>query len=604
MSTFSERKRLRKQKKYENILFKEWKLNISGVPSKHLMICNAGLLSGISEADMVCFFSRFGEVEEVCMVPSKSYSFVSFCELSSAELCVSRVSDSVNPECFDKVAELYLLYIEGLPKVGNVYRDNEVLPPGLIIVNDFLSELEESMLVNCTKIMETDCANIMKHRTVRHYGYAFEYGINNVDKNKPLEEKIPKEFEFLQNRFSEKGVANVIKWFPDQLTVNMYRPGQGIPPHVDTHSAFEDPILSLSLLSDIVMEFEKCDKTKKTSVVIPRRSLLIMSGEARYFWTHGITPRKSDVSRTPHGLTVKHREIRVSCTFRKIRDGKCDCNYHSVCDSFIKSNFKIPLDKHAVKIESDYVHKVYDSISDHFSLTRHTPWPRVQEFIKSLPTGSVLLDIGCGNGKYFNLNKDIFHFGGDSCAKLTSICKEQGEVLRFNCLSLPVCDNIVDAVICIAVLHHLSTESRRLQVLEEIYRVLRPHGRALIYVWAMEQKSSNYVSKKNSDIGHSTVDEGVTNSLPGTPPAAFINDTDILPIHSNRTEFQHNDVLVPWNIRLKNREDSCHLRYYHVFKEKELDDLCTKLGATVEDSYYDDGNWCIKIQKIPDHGLM
>lgn len=42
---------------------------------------------------------------------------------------------------------------------------------------------------------------------------------------------------------------------PDQLTVNIYEPGGGIPPHVDSHSPFEESIASLSLGSDIVIEF-------------------------------------------------------------------------------------------------------------------------------------------------------------------------------------------------------------------------------------------------------------------------------------------------------------------------------------------------------------
>lgn len=53
----------------------------------------------------------------------------------------------------------------------------------------------------------------------------------------------------------------------------------GIPFHVDTHSAFDDNILSLSIGSDIVMEFKK--EEKRCSVLVPRRSLLIMTEESR-----------------------------------------------------------------------------------------------------------------------------------------------------------------------------------------------------------------------------------------------------------------------------------------------------------------------------------
>ena len=54
----------------------------------------------------------------------------------------------------------------------------------------------------------------------------------------------------------------------------------GIPNHIDTHSAFDSPILSLSLGSDVVMEFKR--ESQHLSVLLPQRSLLIMDGEARY----------------------------------------------------------------------------------------------------------------------------------------------------------------------------------------------------------------------------------------------------------------------------------------------------------------------------------
>lgn len=97
----------------------------------------------------------------------------------------------------------------------------------------------------------------------------------------------------------------------------------GIPPHVDTHSAFKDAIVSLSLSSDIVMEFRKPsltngkEYTAHISLALPRRSLLIMSGESRYGWKHGITPRKIDVIRDAAGhLTTQYRTKRISYTFR------------------------------------------------------------------------------------------------------------------------------------------------------------------------------------------------------------------------------------------------------------------------------------------------
>lgn len=54
------------------------------------------------------------------------------------------------------------------------------------------------------------------------------------------------------------------------------------------------------------------------------------------------------------------------------------------------------------------MHKVYNEIANHFSETRHSPWPQVNEFIHQFEMGSILVDIGCGNGKYLQSNRDIF----------------------------------------------------------------------------------------------------------------------------------------------------------------------------------------------------
>lgn len=89
----------------------------------------------------------------------------------------------------------------------------------------------------------------------------------------------------------------------------------------------------------------------------------------RYNWTHGITPRKSDLVPNDAGaLTVQNREKRTSLTFRKTRNGKCFCKYPRLCDSAMEilnnpqnvSNMKsISLKKEAAsELEGNYVHEV------------------------------------------------------------------------------------------------------------------------------------------------------------------------------------------------------------------------------------------------------
>lgn len=43
-----------------------------------------------------------------------------------------------------------------------------------------------------------------------------------------------------------------------------------------------------------------------------------MSGESRFDWTHGITPRKFDMINTEDGPDILRRGTRISITFRRV----------------------------------------------------------------------------------------------------------------------------------------------------------------------------------------------------------------------------------------------------------------------------------------------
>lgn len=66
--------------------------------------------------------------------------------------------------------------------------------------------------------------------------------------------------------------------------------------------------------------------------------------------------------------------------------------------------------------------QVYENIADHFSDTRYKPWPKVSSFLSSLPAGSVILDVGCGNGKNMGLSHQ---------------CYEVYIYIAFNCSRVP-----------------------------------------------------------------------------------------------------------------------------------------------------------------------
>ncbi|XP_057766087.1 tRNA (carboxymethyluridine(34)-5-O)-methyltransferase [Salvia miltiorrhiza] len=166
------------------------------------------------------------------------------------------------------------------------------------------------------------------------------------------------------------------------------------------------------------------------------------------------------------------------------------------------------------EIEKTYVHRVYDAIAPHFSSTRFSKWPKVEAFLNSLPSGSLILDAGCGNGKYLGLNPNCYFVGCDISAPLINICSDRGhEVLVADALNLPFRTGYGDAAISIAVLHHLSSESRRKKAVEELIRIVKKGGLILITVWAREQEDNSLV-KKWTPLSQKYVEEWIG---PGSP---------------------------------------------------------------------------------------
>ncbi len=136
----------------------------------------------------------------------------------------------------------------------------------------------------------------------------------------------------------------------DQITVNLYPPGAGIPSHVDAHMAFHGVILSVSLGSEAIMEFRPSPSSADgppdqlvVSVPLPPRSLLVLSGAARYSWEHAIPQRKTDVVVQPSSASgsegpcsrVVHRATRLSITCRSTKavSGCRGCPCPSLCDA-------------------------------------------------------------------------------------------------------------------------------------------------------------------------------------------------------------------------------------------------------------------------------
>ena len=209
--------------------------------------------------------------------------------------------------------------------------------------------------------------------------------------------------------------------------------------------------------------------------------------------------------------------------------------------------------------ENENVHIIYNKIAKHFDTTRIIIWPKVQEFINNFKKNSIILDIGCGNGKNMGHRKDCKYIGIDICENLLKQTKKQDncEYILSNCLDIPISDNSIDYIMSIAVIHHLSTTNRRTASINEIYRLLKIGGTALIYVWAKEQPK-------------------------------FKNE-------------EKQDVLVKWDLQKKysdlNKDETLY-RYYHLFTKNELETLIyNNDGIKIIENGFQSNNWYCIIEK-------
>ncbi|KAI1341748.1 hypothetical protein F5Y15DRAFT_346281 [Xylariaceae sp. FL0016] len=199
-----------------------------------------------------------------------------------------------------------------------------VEPRGIFWHNDFISPEHEQTLIRIFRHELSWPESRPGARLSIHYGLTFDYKTFGVDPDIPF-----KEFpDWL------KPLVPVTEGRPpEQVCLQYYPPGAGIPPHVDTHSPY-DQLYALSLGEPVIMQFRNgANGEQRTDVDLTPRSMMKMSGDSRLHWTHGIKKRKTD---TLADGTVRLRGDRWSITYRWLRDGgkgDCECGDLKLCDT-------------------------------------------------------------------------------------------------------------------------------------------------------------------------------------------------------------------------------------------------------------------------------
>lgn len=213
------------------------------------------------------------------------------------------------------------------------------------------------------------------------------------------------------------------------------------------------------------------------------------------------------------------------------------------------------------------VRAVYDEIASHFSKTRAYPWPEVESFLDERSphgSGSVGLDVGCGNGRHAGRLADVVErvVGLDASRDLLAEARDRSAedgwsaaLVQGDAARLPLAAGSVDLALYVATLHHLPDRETRVRSLEELSRVLAPDGRGFVSVWSTAHDS--FDAPADAETGFDTT---VDWTLPG-------------------------GETVP--------------RFYHIYAQAEFEADLTAAGVRIEESFVSSGN-CYAVVGNPD----
>ena len=182
----------------------------------------------------------------------------------------------------------------------------ETTLPGFFLYPNFIDEAHEQQLL---EEIDSQIWIVDYLRRLQYFGYRneLEKPYNLV----PFPVEMPPHVLELSGALVEKGI---ILMQPDQVIINEYKPGEGIKPHKD-RAYYENQICGVNLGSGCIMRFIRGENEEVIDIEVPRRSVYVMQDDARKKWKHASPPRKKDAVNG----TVKHRERRVSVTYRKVK---------------------------------------------------------------------------------------------------------------------------------------------------------------------------------------------------------------------------------------------------------------------------------------------
>ena len=184
--------------------------------------------------------------------------------------------------------------------------------------------------------------------------------------------------------------------------------------------------------------------------------------------------------------------------------------------------------------------EVWDGVAGKWAEFRRVGKSAVVNFL--MRKKGKVLDIGCGSGRHFVSSDDLEFYGVDFSEKMLGLAGEKGYV-ELRCASVdevPFEDEFFDYAVFAASLHCVDSAEKRKRAVEELFRVLKVGGEAVVTV----------LSK-----GH------------------------------DRIKNKGKECFVPWTVGGERFE-----RYYYVYDLNELVGLFEGVGFEVVSAVEDDRN--------------
>jgi ubiquinone/menaquinone biosynthesis C-methylase UbiE len=144
----------------------------------------------------------------------------------------------------------------------------------------------------------------------------------------------------------------------------------------------------------------------------------------------------------------------------------------------------------------------YNRMAKDWAGTRMNFWSELSLItLPYIQSGTTLLDFGCGNGRFYReiQDKTVTYTGCDiSKGLLEQAWKHHPELDLHECsvLDTPFQDNHFDTLVSFAVLHHIPGKENHMKFFEEIHRVLKPGGIAVVSIWNIWKTRKSFIFKE------------------------------------------------------------------------------------------------------------